>query len=58
MRQPVTVLPSASSLKSLRAAARKSMAANPFAGFANPLLTGAKGTGSQHLGAAILCLTG
>jgi CHAT domain-containing protein/tetratricopeptide (TPR) repeat protein len=43
-RQPVTVVPSVSSLKSLRASARKSTAASPYAGFGNPLLTGPGGT--------------
>ena len=40
----LTVLPSAASLKSLRAAARKSVAPNPYAGFGNPLLSGPSGT--------------
>jgi CHAT domain-containing protein/tetratricopeptide (TPR) repeat protein len=44
LRQPITVLPSVSSLKSLRTAVRRSAAPNPFAGFANPLLTGTSGT--------------
>jgi tetratricopeptide (TPR) repeat protein len=43
-RQPLTVLPSAASLKSLRASARKSMAQSPYAGFGNPLLSGSNGT--------------
>jgi len=42
-RQPVTVVPSVASLKSLRAAARKSTAPSPYAGFGNPLLTGPSG---------------
>jgi CHAT domain-containing protein len=43
-RQPLTVLPSAASLKSLRGSARKSMAQSPYAGFGNPLLSGPSGT--------------
>jgi CHAT domain-containing protein/tetratricopeptide (TPR) repeat protein len=42
-RQPVTVLPSVTGLKSLRGFAKKSLATNPYAGFGNPLLVGAKG---------------
>ncbi|HZV20998.1 MAG TPA: CHAT domain-containing protein, partial [Hyphomicrobiales bacterium] len=41
-RQAITVLPSAGSLKALRAA-KASTAPEPFAGFGNPLLTGANG---------------
>jgi CHAT domain-containing protein/tetratricopeptide (TPR) repeat protein len=43
-RHPVTVLPSVASLKALRAAARKSTAQSPYAGFGNPLLSGPSGT--------------
>ncbi|HEY7644998.1 MAG TPA: CHAT domain-containing tetratricopeptide repeat protein [Hyphomicrobiales bacterium] len=42
-KQPVTVLPSVTSVKSLRSFAKKSLATNPYAGFGNPLLTGLKG---------------
>ena len=42
-RQAITVLPSAGSLKALRAA-KTSKATAPFIGFGNPLLTGADGT--------------
>jgi CHAT domain-containing protein len=41
--QPITVLPSVSSLKSLRSYARTSSAPSPFAGFGNPLLLGQDG---------------
>jgi CHAT domain-containing protein len=37
------VLPSVTSVKSLRSFAKKSLATNPYAGFGNPLLTGLKG---------------
>src|SRR5262249_43214514 len=39
-RQPITVLPSAASLQSLRSFARLSHAADPFVGFGDPLLEG------------------
>ena len=39
-RQPITVLPSVSSLKVLRDYAKASRATKPFAGFGNPLLDG------------------
>jgi hypothetical protein len=42
-RQPVTMLPSVASLKSLRSFAKKSLATKPYAGFGDPLLLGAKG---------------
>lgn len=42
-RQPVTVLPSVTSIGSLRSFARKSLATKPYAGFGNPLLSGLKG---------------
>ncbi|MGA7324612.1 MAG: CHAT domain-containing protein, partial [Rhodomicrobium sp.] len=42
-QQAITILPSAGSLKALRAA-KASEAAEPFAGFGNPLLTGVDGT--------------
>ena len=42
-RQAITILPSVGSLKALRAA-KASEAPEPFAGFGNPLLTGADGT--------------
>jgi CHAT domain-containing protein len=42
-RQPVTVLPSVTSVRSLRSFAKKSLATNPYAGFGNPLLSGLKG---------------
>ena len=42
-RQAITILPSVGSLKALRAA-KASEAPEPFAGFGNPLLTGANGT--------------
>lgn len=42
-RQPVTILPSVASVKSLRSFAKKSIATNPYAGFGNPLLSGLKG---------------
>ena len=44
VQQPVSVLPSVSSIKSLRATARNSTAPNPLVAFANPLLSGADGT--------------
>ena len=40
----VTTLPSVASLTSLRLAAKPSLAAKPFIGFGNPLLTGRDGT--------------
>ena len=39
-RQPITVLPSAASLKALRKFAGASVASRPYAGFGNPLLDG------------------
>jgi CHAT domain-containing protein/tetratricopeptide (TPR) repeat protein len=39
-RQPITVLPSVSSLKALREYAKANRATKPFAGFGNPLLNG------------------
>lgn len=39
-RQPITVLPSAASLKSLRRDAKPSRASEPFLGFGNPVLAG------------------
>ncbi len=39
-RQPITVLPSAASLKSLRGDAKPSRASEPFIGFGNPVLAG------------------
>ena len=42
-RQPITVLPSVSSLKALRRHAGKSTAPAPYLGFGNPLLTGPGG---------------
>jgi tetratricopeptide (TPR) repeat protein len=42
-RQALTVLPSVSSLKTLRGAGLRSQAANPFLAFANPLLLGSAG---------------
>lgn len=44
LQQAVTIVPSATSVKSLRVSASRSAATAPFAGFANPLLTGASGT--------------
>ena len=43
-RHAVSVLPSVSSLRSLRGAARSSKAARAFVGFGNPLLSGIDGT--------------
>jgi CHAT domain-containing protein len=43
-RHALTVLPSVASLKALRQHAKVSAAAKPYAGFGNPLLTGASGT--------------
>jgi CHAT domain-containing protein len=43
-RQPITVLPSVASLKSLRRHAGKSAAPSPYIGFGNPLLTGESGS--------------
>jgi CHAT domain-containing protein len=40
LRQPVTILPSISSLKSLRRDAKKSIGARPYIGFGNPTLDG------------------
>jgi CHAT domain-containing protein len=42
-RQPLTVLPSVSSLRALRSAALRSQAAQPFLALANPLLLGSGG---------------
>ena len=42
-RQPLTVLPSVSSLKTLRTAALRSQAEHPFLALANPLLLGSAG---------------
>lgn len=39
-RQPITVLPSAASLKALRRDAKPSRASEPFLGFGNPVLAG------------------
>ena len=41
-RQPITVLPSVSSLKALRQFAKNSGATNPYLGIGNPLLDGAQ----------------
>ena len=43
-RHAITVLPSVTSLKSLRQFARVSKATQPFIGFGNPLITGPSGT--------------
>jgi CHAT domain-containing protein/tetratricopeptide (TPR) repeat protein len=43
-RNAITILPSVSSLKALRAHAKTSRASQAFIGFGNPLLTGADGT--------------
>ena len=50
-RQAITILPSVGSLKALRAA-KASAAPEPFAGFGNPLLTGAGRHGQKRLGQA------
>jgi CHAT domain-containing protein/tetratricopeptide (TPR) repeat protein len=47
-RQAVSVLPSASSLKSLRAFARKDLGAKPMTGFGDPLFNPAPGGGSDR----------
>lgn len=44
-RQPITVLPSAASLKSLRRDAKPSRASEPFIGFGNPVLAGNQNCG-------------
>ncbi len=47
VRQPVTILPSVTSLRALRATARPSRATRPFIGFGNPLLDGNPGISWQ-----------
>ena len=48
-RQPITVLPAASSLRALRQFAKNSRANKPYLGIGNPLLDGAPGEGSNSL---------
>jgi tetratricopeptide (TPR) repeat protein len=55
-RQPLTVLPSVSSLKALRRDSRPALATKPLIGFGNPLLDGQPGK-QEHIDAAKLALS-